>query len=148
MTIFKSRQVNFDKTPWAGPEGRRTSFVNPASDAAQSGGWRFDPRPEFEPTCDPWPHLDGLGNRHREAVVSADPYYCTRWAPRREQFDTPVNRVLVDVRAERDGLTNSVALVTYYSAWEQSIGDPTALGYWTADEIEHARKVLTRLAAL
>lgn len=156
MTRFKSHQVNLDKTPFVDESGNR--YRGQSSDPADL--YAYDPHPEFQPTRDPypylvdpastWPEIAPFRVRTRgeaEAITYRENFDVTvTWAPRREQFDTPVNRILIDVRYERDGLTNPVALVTYYSAWEQSIGDPTALGYWTADEIEHARKVLDRLA--
>lgn len=121
--VFKSRQVNLD--PWWGPNVKPGMVV--------PGGGLVVPRPEFEPTRDPKPWLtpgtfDAPGDtRHADQRSGS-----SLWAPRREEFDTPVNRVLVDARA---------------IGWR----DPNTLDQypdtdWSADEIDHARKVLTRLA--
>lgn len=59
------------------------------------------------------------------------------WAPRHEQFDTPVNRVLVLFR--RDAEHNGIEAALEYD-W------PTNSVASSAEEIDHARRVLTRLA--
>lgn len=145
--IFKSRQVNLDPKGWVDDQGQRHRWL-----VGLAEGLQWSPRPEFEPTRDPHPALcvfcatraPDLGY-DRICWDNGRLTSCRyKWAPRREQFDTPVNRILVDVRYERAGEAD---FGLYYSRWEQSISDPAALGYWSADEVEHARKVLTRLAA-
>lgn len=136
MTIYKSRQVNLDPEPYVDPAtGERFDrlFVKLNGTPITT----HDPRPEFEPTRDPEPWCVPSGwQGEREARFSsyadAAEYGRVEWTPRREQFDTPINRVLVDARA---------------IGWR----DPNTLDQypdtaWSADEIEHARKVLTRLA--
>lgn len=69
------------------------------------------------------------------------------WAPRREQFDTPVNRVLLAFRED-------VRLNPYTAGFRMQaevwlIGIDFGLGQHngsTQQEIDHARRVLTRLA--
>ena len=152
MTILKSHRVNLDNTPWVGPTGERY-----ATREQIKGRSHYDPRPEFEPTRDPYPwvvstlNAGGLPDFRvvsleaaREAMSYFEKFdFLVEWAPRREQFDTPVNRILADVRYERSGEPD---LGLYYARWEQSIGDPAARRYWKSHEIEHARRVLTRLA--
>ena len=141
--IFKSQQVTFDLEPWqcynivtrnGGKTFERAEFLRHAEE--HEGDVHYEPRPEFEPTRDPEPWVtpgtfDAPGDtRHADRRTGN-----TRWAPRREQFDTPVNRVLVYFREKRRDVYDF--LFDLDSRW--------ADGY-TFDEIEHARKVLTRLA--
>lgn len=136
--IFKSQQVNLDPEPWVNPKaGTRYST---------EGGLLRDylPRPEFEPTRDPLPwYLDGnLVAPTLRADHRRDAGYV--WAPRREQFDTPVNRVLVFFRDYYEARMVPLAVAARNAA---SVVDEMAADY-TPDEIEHARRVLTRLARL
>lgn len=98
--IFKSKQVNLDPEPWVDESTLERH-------AERGIGDDFDPRPEFEPTRDPHPW---------EIVVTATGEVCDRlsapgwvtfwdattehlrWAPRREQFDTPVNEFIENYR--------------------------------------------------
>lgn len=138
MTIFKSRQVNLDPEPW---RDERTGDRSPVFiQSLGSALWVYDPRPEFEPTRDPepWARDDGWrtsGGFHLEGRGYG-------WAPRREKFDTPVNRVLVFFReyyGERMLPLHRAAAATLSSL------EDIAGGY-TPAEIAHARRVLERLA--
>ena len=131
--IFKSKTVNLDPEPWVTPYGRTSS--EPVN------GGDYQPRPEFEPTRDPAPWTtDALGNSR-----AAEGGWGKRWSPRREQFDTPVNRIMVEFR---EGWSHDP---TYGAAnWLISLDDPTwdvrSVFDATPAEIDHARRVLTRLA--
>ena len=150
--IFKSQQVNLDPEPWVGIRPLRHRVAAPPKRETYDT-YHFDPRPELAPTRDPFPyayvHPNGnLGARMQDPDGLTDKEW--EWAPRREQFDTPVNRVLVTFRSavrlaarahgER-GL--EYAVEEYLWLIEQSGYDK----YYTPDEIDHARKVLTRLAS-
>ena len=127
--IFKSQQVNFDPLPWVNPNdgARRAHQVKWIS-----GPDVFDPRPGFESTRDPHPWLGLSAGRMTRYSHNDDQDPRIEWAPRREQFDTPVNRVLVDAR--KIGWRDPKTLDEFFDT------------SWTPEEIEHARKVLTRLA--
>ena len=151
--IFKSRQVNLD--PLA-------EMCHCGTDVANHGPLdNHSPvkvqRPEFEPTRDPWPweHPDGTrwyaedGACWPESGPDAGLVHewsnVLKWAPRREQFDTPVNRVLVAFRdaGRRANLQPWMDV--------RGLPDPVLAGrmlHATSDEIDHARRVLTRLANL
>lgn len=151
MTIFKSRQVNLDPEPWRVDFVDGTSERNPTMTPPAT---IFDPRPEFEPTRDSEPWLDPItkGDGEREvrwATVDQSQRSWYEWAPRREQFDTPVNPILAAFRAQDidtaddflwevnrlDGLRlEAQAAQRYYHGPR-----------WTPAEIDHARRVLTRL---
>lgn len=154
MTIFKSRQVNLDPKPYE-LLGVRYESENGVNAHAASQPRRFDPRPEFEPTRDPEPWIEAIplmygGHDLTRYPRRGDSRYEWRWAPRREQFDTPVNPILAEFRAgwPEDRLDDDDTLGDYAWRWFDSISQPEARDYYTPEQIEHARKVLTRLAAL
>ena len=144
--IFKSRQVNLDPEPNVDDTtGRRVRSGHIALP-----GCTFDPRPEFEPTRDPKPWEDGgsfswdsPGPLEREE--RAEDCAVPRWAPRRELFDTPVNPILVQLRGELQfvGTGTAERARSFLSDLDRD---------WKADftpeQIDHARRVLTRLAKL
>ncbi len=131
MNLFKSRQVNLDPEPVIAPGGER--FDGSGWMPLPNDGYNYAPRPEFEPTRDhaPW------AERGNHNVRSATHFKGSEWAPRREQFDTPVNRVLVRYR-ESQTMMNADTLENWLWFLERQP--------YTPDEIEHARTVLTRLA--
>lgn len=145
MTIYKSHQVNLDPEPYRNGLGERATTIDDLPHDERIW-FDCDPRPEFEPTRDPEPYWF-QGHRYRSDQVEAvlrnnsqrgAPAHIV-WAPRREQFDTPVNRVLVLFR--RDAEHNGIDSALEYD-W------PTNSVASSADEIDHARRVLTRLANL
>lgn len=156
--IFKSHQVNLDKWSYVNPaDGSRwyaeggACWPETGPDAGLVHEWSsalvHDPRPEFEPTRDPEPALcficgtraPGLGY-DRICWDNGRLASCRyEWAPRRWKFDRPVNRVLVLFR--RDAEHNGIGSALEYDWPTKSVASSPA-------EIEHARKVLTRLAAL
>lgn len=149
MTIFKSRQVNLDPWPFVNPaDGSRwyaeggVCWPETGTEAGLVHEWSstlvYDPRPEFEPTRDPEPWVDPL-NRNRWGLGYKERFV---WAPRRKQFDTPVNRVLAQFRNNLPYYGESLAESAEW--WVSDLAHCTE-GF-TPDEIEHARKVLTRLA--
>lgn len=162
--IFKSRQVNLDPTPWVyALMGPATDTFTPAREATQiTGGFAYRPRPEFEPTRDPRPWLvsvaDGSGlpdfRAASLATIDALPHrekfdLLIEWAPRREEFDTPVNRLLLEFRRLWAG---QVDMLEQAAEMAYNLGDHDYLWELTQDtdyapaEVEHARKVLERLA--
>jgi hypothetical protein len=153
MAIFKSRQVNLDPEPYFIQEkGKYYSKEALLADESEVM-WNIailQPRPEFEPTRDPYPWacqaLHDKGSCGRRA---AQPYQLDRvgraWAPRREQFDTPVNPILVTFR-----WAVTISARTAPSLAREWIENPYYQHSLTVspDQIEHARKVMTRLASL
>lgn len=147
MRLFKSREFNLDREPFVidGIRRSREWALTHASITLQ-----YDPRPEFEPTRDPDPYeqLDLYGNvcgRASREDVARRPGR-VRWAPRREEFDTPVNPILVTFRAglghyetddgEEADASQQAAL--WLADWGNVEG--------AADQIEHARVVLTAMS--
>lgn len=125
MTIFKSRQVNLDPLPYVDAVGVRTNHPQGPADK------RYEPRPEFEPTRDPYPMQGKDGGRYRYV-----PGRSGSWAPRRAQYDTPINRVLARFRHASEPEFILRYLPAYLIGLEQ---------WATPEEIEHARRVLSRL---
>lgn len=145
--IFKSRQVNLDPKPYMGWSGQRYAADERHTEGYGDGSFKYDPRPEFETTRDPYPYVTTLRNGFTLRTVnkisqSTDDGKDTgvessNWAPRREQFDTPVNPILVALRKWLGGEKYSrgdYAGFWFYADWEA-----------TAAQINHARRVLTRL---
>lgn len=145
MTIFTSRTPeSYDPYPY-----RNTADGSRWPD---NGGdpilLPHDPRPEFEPTRDPEPWAThGENNSWRSTTEEAHrilgdpafyhPRFHTEWAPR----DRNRNRILIELRAlgaNLAGLTDTT--VAYTIAAMQMYVEATPA------EVEHARKVLTRLA--
>lgn len=118
--IFKSKQVNLDPLP---------SSI-------------FAPRHEFEPTRDRFPYVSEQGTHH--AYPGTLNHKPLRWAPRREQFDTPVNRVLGLFRKQQ---TPAVPIKAHAQGFVNGITRLASEGFSIA-EIEHARKVLIRLVRI
>lgn len=141
--LFKSRQVNLDPNPWVTPYGR--------VGAESVHGCQFDPRPEFEPTRDPYPWVMALGPWAGSRIDRQVPE--SEWSPRRDQFDTPVNPILERFRLRRSGFLPDDELSVAEHArnwlapanWERVQASVSAA---TPEHIAHARKVLSRLAAL
>jgi hypothetical protein len=129
--IFKSHQVNLDKEPW-----ESINHGGRGATALVYDDMKYRPRPEFEPTRDPEPYArdDGWRERAGAAHLQGRGY---GWAPRREQFDTPVNRVLVAFREEGGTAQHWLDHSLTYEVWGEDA---------TPNEIEHALKVLRRLA--
>lgn len=147
--IFKSHQVNLDPEPlersWNGERAATYSgFIN------GTGGYRYNPRSEFEPTRDPFPYTreDGSGRYAFPGKFDGKPLV---FHPRREQFDTPVNRILVAFRKDRIEYYPAIPMKHLIDEWLYIIdclplnGYSIAVGTFTEEEAEHARKVLTRL---
>lgn len=135
--IFLSQRVNLDPEPWVNPFGNRVRTPGRTDD----GEFTWAPRPEFEPTHDPEPWAcQAFHNGVQCTQRAAQPWMLDRagrvWAPRREQFDTPVNRVLVLFR--RDVEHTGIEAALEYD-W------PTNSVASSAEERDHARRVLTRL---
>lgn len=158
MTIYKSQQVNLDKEPYLfqGHRYRADQVEGIRRNNSQRNAPAhvvYDPRPEFEPTRDPFPwavvYLDGSVHDYRaDNLGPLEPGERFEFRPRREQFDTPVNRMLVAFRedcADPDFEVNSV--VEYAQAWlNNTPGIDVDWDTFDLDEIDHARRVLTRLA--
>lgn len=151
MTIFKSRQVNLDPAPWRAIKGGVRTSGSMVEGLTRIGvEVVLDPRPEFEPTRDPEPYLI-LGER------SATPADFALFAPRREQFDTPVNPILVAMRDDYQQYVGTPGAVdrVFWESWLERLPRVKSHGVIasahggfvaTAEQIDHARRVLTRLA--
>lgn len=144
MTIYKSRQVNLDPKPWVDAETGKRLDVGDMLTAIFDDRETIDsPRPEFEPTRDPWPWLCDYEIDGKPVRSFFDGHGRYTWAPRREQFDTPVNRVLSGVREDwqesndlgHDLRAHALMWLSTEDDWEV-----------TPEEARHARRVLTRLA--
>ena len=152
MTRFKSRQVNLDPEPYVyGHKDTRVDREQGEELALNGFAIELAPRPEFEPTRDPFPYvasLAGIDNRFSVAGVKYLPFVANypelRWAPRREQFDTPINPILVEFRRDCESDIDGWTISEIAAHWCQSenVGD----GYATPEQIDHAHRVLTRLA--
>lgn len=148
MTIFKSRQVNLDPEPWIGWDAE----VNGERRSGTPFGYaQFKPRPEFEPTRDPLPYFDTESDDDdplRLPHKVHDPTNSVVWKPRRDQFDTPVNPILVAFRGVQDNSDESMR----YEASEMlaDLDNGTWHGWddVNSDHIAHARLVLGRLSRL
>lgn len=141
MTIFLSHRPNLDPEPWREPgrHGLRSAHKFGNDDV-------FDPRPEFELTRDPAPWSNGTDHYTREMHVK-NPGGSPIWSPRRDRYDTPVNRVLVAFRSTLIAPHNEGLSVAQIAAgWLQAPG--FFMRDSTSDEIAHARKVLQHLANL
>jgi hypothetical protein len=151
--IFKSRQVNLDPKPYD-LLGVRYESENGVNAHAASQPRRFDPRPEFEPTRDPYPWArvgaDGAVNGY-----SAMPYVGRlklgerfEFRPRRDLFDTPINPILVAFRKDAQLSGFDTALAAYMG----EITDPYRFNrgmryFHGAEAADHARRVLSRLVS-
>ena len=134
MTIFKSHQVNLDPMPAA--DYRGTRYV---AEAYPKYAPLWDPRPEFAPTRDkrPWKLTSGW-REFPTLEAGTRRGYLPVWMPDREQFDTPVNPILVAFRAGT--LDVDWFLYEYNHDTDSWVWDRTP------EQIDHARRVLTRLA--
>lgn len=152
--IFLSRRPNLDPEPWTCEHGARFTDHDSAYDHSPGDdpecGAILDPRPEQELTRDPLPFANRIpGNRYPDIDSAAyltgqrTPGDLYSWAPRRDEYDTPVNRVLALWREATDGDMRG------WGVWLALAGaDMLRDGDTTPAEIDHARKVLTRLANL
>lgn len=137
LMIFKSRQINNDPQPWA----CHTHLGRWAGQCDHAGSIH-SPRPEFDVTRDPEPWIIDTGYlviRSAFEPREDDPLVVyAEWSPRRDQFDTPVNLILVEFRASQ------------HSAqwWLATLAHEPESYRWTPAQIDHARRVLTRLAAV
>lgn len=148
-TIFKSRQVNLDRDPWVHTKSG-TRFHSSAVDGLGNTDvaprrieyFTFAPRPEFEPTRDPEPwecQPCGYRGAAREQVAPAgDHDGHIVWSPRREQFDTPVNGILVALRSGFPTSDWFGMLHCIKSMWGAQ---------FTVAEQVHAEEVIERLIA-
>jgi len=143
MTLFKSRQVNLDPEPYF----HRELLMRHAEPGF---GAYYDPRPEFEPTRDPMPWFSDEAEARTndpERNGFAGPW---RWCPRRDQFDTPVNRLLAAIRKDKAEYYPALSMLHLVDEWLYIIdclplnNYKIAAGEFTSEEAEHARKVLTR----
>lgn len=137
--IFKSRQVNLDPFPYVDSDSRRYDLAS-----GKPRPEEYKPRPEFEPTRDPepWAHR-AYGDRSKFELNSFV------WAPRREEFDTPVNRLLLEFRRLWVGqvdIVEQAAELAYNLGEHDYLWELREDTDYTPAEIEHARKVLERLA--
>ena len=145
MTIFKSRPATSnDPEPWVEKSGGRH--------VANWAGLRtHDPRPEFEPTRDPLPWKCANGDKRFWSRRAAENHCGTDaiYTPRREQFDTPVNPILVEFRKLWKGQPDILEMADHWARFELDGDWESSMTHeYTMDQINHAHRVLTRLAAL
>lgn len=144
-TIFKSRQVNTDPRPYRNEDSAERLTAQEAEQDRETG-WEVtrDPRPEFNVTRDPepWREPGRHGGRYAEKFGNDDIF------DPRPEFDHPVNRILAGVRDDMAGSTDlngdAKATAEYWLSFSDD-WDKDGLTA-TPDEIDHARRVLTRLA--
>jgi hypothetical protein len=139
VTIYKSRQINTDPVPMV--SGNPPTHHPRYADCSPS--CKFDPRPEFNATRDPLPVRNIHSKRPGDRKAAGWPLGAVHeWAPRPE-FDNPVNPILVQLRGEHAiagyGLADRARSML-------SDLDRDWRADFTAEQIDHARRVLTRLA--
>jgi len=142
VTIFKSQQVNLDPEPWIHPDSYNRYAEASPEDFLRS------PRPEFEPTRDPHPYASALGARYAYPGTLGSERLV--WAPRREQFDTPVNPLLAEFRllwAGQTDMQDMAAEMVYNLTDHDYLWEMQRDTDYTPDQVNHAVKVLERLAA-
>lgn len=129
MTIFVSQRANNDPAPVVAPDG----FTRGGMENWPGEGVELDPRPWFTQTRDTHPWLIKIGAWRGSRVSHAVPD--AEWHPRHRDFDPPVNSMLAEFRqSDRP------------ASWWLGLG---AEGLrFTPDEVDHARRVLTKLVAL
>jgi hypothetical protein len=138
--------ARFDPEPYVDATGRR--YAHPSEFAVGT----LDPRPEFIPSRDPepWVDPDFYGSPYRIArVFSGTTPGVWRWSPRPEYARPEPNPILVDFRAnETRQATGTAKLARLWLSvlsdgrdWERHTGNRAT----SPTQIEHARKVLTRL---
>jgi hypothetical protein len=167
VTIYKSRVVNTDPFPWRDYAGDRHQ-----GPVARQLADVFDPRPEFDATRDPMPWALSISGNDAGRSATHDRHF--RWAPRPE-FDNPVNPILDTVRKgkitpadilwaitrgadhpndKRSKVFRAVAqrgfvqVKPYDGEWIVTGAAARRRGELggVEDQIDHARKVLQRLA--
>lgn len=151
--IFTSRSAeSYDPLPHLTHDGTRSA--EPGDPAL---AWGYEPRPEFEPTRDPFPYvgLDGFRYSIPEggtAWIEADEFEeshpteiggALTWAPR----DRNRNRILIAFRGNRDKCDDdwlSWFLHEYNHDFDAWVWDFDA----TPAEVVHAARVLTLLTVI
>ena len=154
--IFKSKQVNTDQKPYRNEDSTERLTAQEAEQDRETG-WEVthDPRPEFNVTRDkrPWdvsrsrPSSLGQIREWRRFASRAEGEgwgQIVEFDPRPE-FDHPVNRILVAFRQGRFASLDWF-LHEYCHDTDSWVWDGTNAENPTPDEIDHARRVLTRLA--
>lgn len=101
------------------------------------GEWVFSPRVECIPSRDPFPYQGPTGSYHANPGWLGEERLT--FAPRPEFARPPVNRIL---KAFRTDNRERYTLSERAQLWL----DTTTIGDFTPAEIDHARKVLTRLS--
>jgi hypothetical protein len=142
--------AKWDPYPWLDKQ-TKSRYSYPGARISSNKPWTFAPRVECIPSRDPLPYVDNELPSLRLPVGNLG---MSHFDPRPEYARPPVNRVLVEVRGalanpptERKLYRSSV--IALYLRWLSQVDyDNAADDPATSDEIEHARKVLTRLAAL
>lgn len=128
MAIFTSRSPeSYDPEPWLDHWGGRVAEPFKGALALV-----YDPRPEFEPTRDAEPWLAPDGTRWQEKCITDE-----EWAPR----DRNRNRILIAFRSDRDHIEMQRTPIEWLADELEIVGAP----FYTPAEVEHARKVLSRL---
>ena len=147
--IFKSKQVNTDQKPYRdGMTGRRFASIAQAdAEIHDISELEFDHRPEFNVTRDPEPYRNE-DSAERLTAQEAEQDRATGWEVTfdpRPEYDHPVNRVLVAFRQGRFASLDWF-LHEYCHDTDSWVWDGTDAENPTPEEIDHARRVLTRLA--
>lgn len=131
--------ARWDDAPWELPETKGRARTRRAA------AYEFAPRIECIPSRDPLPYVDpATGNQLDAGAAQTERYYgrVMEWAPRPEFARPPVNLVLVHFRAQ---LSPVIPLRLHVRGFLNGITRLVSEGFSIA-EIEHARKVLMRLA--
>lgn len=135
-------KYGYDPRPWITDYGRSSMPI---------GERHFDPRPEFIPSRDPlpWEYQDG----ERWAAPSPTDEETPEWSPRPEFARPPVNRILAELREWRSAdwarperyAVQVATMLRWCDDHEASSEDSPP---WTEAERDHARRVLSKLAAV
>lgn len=103
-----------------------------------------DPHPAFTQTRDPKPLLDPEESGRYSVMPGMHPSIAVRngliWAPRHEEFDTPVNPILAAFRSRNYPIP--------YWVHRLKLGHAPAGVEATPQQIDHARRVLSKLVAV
>lgn len=144
--IYRSRIPNHDPEPWVvfgdGWEQRLASKDD--NESKHMATW--DPRVEFDDTKDPMAWYDSKLRTRFNTQIHRDPDLI--WAPRRIVYDAPANTALVTFR--KFIARNNMPLARTAAEWVRTPMNNFAFGidYFTADEMDHAMKVLSRIASV
>lgn len=145
MTAFLSQRPNNDPFPMVGKDRY------PANVTPDGTPLRFDPRPEYDHTGDPQPWFSAghqWSEQFKREIEASGVYWGQpwEWAPRREQFDVPVNVYLAAYRSYvQDFGDDDLSEARIRSEELDNLFKSPAVQSISKPQIDHARRVLAKL---